>query len=56
MIMEISRLFGGFFLPPSQDQPWAVWLDAISYVRYCYLAVAQNELSGLQLTCTPSQA
>jgi ATP-binding cassette, subfamily G (WHITE), member 2 len=29
---EIGRLFGGFFLPPSQLPPYFIWLDAISYV------------------------
>jgi hypothetical protein len=31
MALEVSRLFGGFFLAPAMDVKWAVWLDAISY-------------------------
>lgn len=55
MVLELARLFGGFFLPPALDADWAKWLDAISYVRYCYMGVAQNELGGLELTCTQEQ-
>ncbi|GAB4814284.1 hypothetical protein N2152v2_001330 [Parachlorella kessleri] len=52
MALEVSRLFGGFFLAPAMDNAWAVWLDAISYVRYCYIGISLNELTGLELTCT----
>jgi ATP-binding cassette subfamily G (WHITE) protein 2 len=32
-----------------------VFLDAISYVKYTYVGISLNELSGLQLTCTATQ-
>ena len=55
MALEVSRLFGGFFLAPAMDNAWAVWLDAISYVRYCYIGISLNELTGLELTCTANE-
>ncbi|KAL4427313.1 hypothetical protein ABPG77_003222 [Micractinium sp. CCAP 211/92] len=55
MFLEITRLFGGFFLAPALQQPWTLVLDYISYVRYSYMGVALNELNGLVLTCTPDQ-
>ncbi|KAL4440224.1 hypothetical protein ABPG75_003225 [Micractinium tetrahymenae] len=55
MFLEITRLFGGFFLAPALQQKWTLILDYISYVRYSYLGVALNELNGLVLTCTPDQ-
>ncbi|PSC67254.1 ABC transporter G family [Micractinium conductrix] len=55
MALEITRLFGGFFLAPALQQKWMVVLDYLSYVRYTYMGVALNELHGLVLTCTPEQ-
>lgn len=53
MVLEISRLFGGFFLPPVQLPTYFEWLDPLSYVKYAYLAVANNELQELTI-CTPA--
>jgi ATP-binding cassette subfamily G (WHITE) protein 2 len=46
MTLEICRLFGGYFLSPANllDVMWFCWLDALSYVKYCYVGVALNEL------------
>ena len=55
MILEVSRLFGGFFLSPSNTPKYFVWLDALSYVKYTYVGVALNELTGLQLSCPAGQ-
>lgn len=54
MVLEISRLFGGFFLAPSRLPKYFAWLDALSYVKYTYVGASLNELQGLQLTCTKS--
>ncbi|KAG2495027.1 hypothetical protein HYH03_006959 [Edaphochlamys debaryana] len=68
MALEISRLFGGFFLSPRNLPNYFVWLDALSYVKYTYVVISLNELdgptcvgislnelNGLELTCTPQQ-
>lgn len=55
MSFELGRLFGGFFLPPSQLPHYFVWLDALSYVKYTYTGIALNELHGLTYTCQPSE-
>ena len=55
MALEVSRLFGGFFLSPKNLPVYFKWLDALSYVKYAYVGVSLNELSGLTLTCTDSQ-
>jgi ABC-type multidrug transport system permease subunit len=55
MALELSRLFGGFFLAPINLPSYFSWLDALSYVKYVYMALAQNELNGLTLTCTAAQ-
>jgi ATP-binding cassette subfamily G (WHITE) protein 2 len=52
MILEVSRLFGGFFLSPANLPPRFVWLDALSYVKYAYVAVSLNEQSGLEIDCS----
>jgi hypothetical protein len=49
VILELSRLFGGFFLPPALLPSYFKWLDPLSYVKYAYLGVANNELSDLPL-------
>ena len=51
MVLEVSRLFGGFFLSPAANPGYFVWLDALSYVKYSYVAVSLNELSGLSIDC-----
>jgi len=55
MILEIFRLFGGFFLPPKKLPKYYSWLDALSYVKYSYVGVSLNELGGLVYNCTESQ-
>ena len=52
LALEITRLFGGFFLAPSRLPKYFSWLDALSYVKYTFDGTALNELSGLRLTCT----
>ena len=52
LALEITRLFGGFFLSPSRLPKYFAWLDALSYVKYTFVGTALNELSGLVLTCT----
>jgi ATP-binding cassette subfamily G (WHITE) protein 2 len=51
LILEVTRLFGGFFLSPANLPPYFVWLDALSYVKYSYVAVSLNEQRGLQIEC-----
>ena len=51
LALEVTRLFGGFFLSPSRLPKYFSWLDAISYTKYTFVGVALNELSGLQLSC-----
>jgi len=55
MALEVARLFGGFFLAPALLPKYFVWLDALSYAKYTYVGISLNELSGLKLTCLPSQ-
>ncbi|KAJ3207202.1 hypothetical protein HDU67_007611 [Dinochytrium kinnereticum] len=55
MVLEVARLFGGFFLSPANTPNYFVFLDAISYVKYTYVGIALNELQGLTLTCTDDQ-
>lgn len=52
LVLEASRLFGGFFLAPSRLPKYLAWLDALSYVKYTYVGASLNELEGLKLTCT----
>jgi len=53
--LEICRLFGGFFLPPSKLPGYFSWLDALSFVKYAYTALALNELTGLEYTCSKKE-
>jgi ABC-type multidrug transport system ATPase subunit len=55
-MLEISRLYGGFFTSPLQLASAPNWrfADALSYLKYAFVGVALNELHGLELTCLPS--
>lgn len=53
MVLEVSRLFGGFFVSPSAMPIYFKWLQALSYCDYTYVAISLNELGGLNLSpCT----
>ena len=55
MALEVTRLFGGFFLAPSRLPKYFSWLDALSYIKYVYVGLSLNELTGLTLTCTAAE-
>ena len=54
---EICRLYGGFFTSPAQLLEYPQWkfADALSYIKYCFIGIALNELKGLKLSCTDAQ-
>ena len=51
MVLELARLFGGFFVAPSRLPKYFIWLDAISYINYSFIGATLNELQGLKLSC-----
>lgn len=55
MALEVSRLYGGFFVSPGAMPVYYSWLQAVSYCNYAYVGVSLNELQGLKLSCTPLQ-
>lgn len=50
---EICRLFGGFFASPKQIEAIPRWkfIDVLCYVKYAFVGIAINELTGLELSC-----
>jgi ATP-binding cassette subfamily G (WHITE) protein 2 len=53
--IDFSILFNGFIAWPAfQSAGWA-WLYYFSYMSYAYAGVAQNELAGLEIICTPEE-
>eukprot|EP00300_Choanocystis_sp_HF-7_P009316 c16366_g1_i2.p1 GENE.c16366_g1_i2~~c16366_g1_i2.p1 ORF type:complete len:361 (+),score=99.49 c16366_g1_i2:26-1084(+) len=55
MFLEVSRLFGGYFLSPINLPNYFVWLDALSFYKYAFTGVSLNEWRGLTLTCLPGE-
>lgn len=53
--MELTRIFGGFFMAPKLLPVYFSWIDPLSYIKYAYVGISLNELTGLKLHCTPSQ-
>lgn len=51
MVLELTRLFGGFFIAPKRVPIYLSWIDALSYIKYTFVGAALNELSGLTLNC-----
>jgi hypothetical protein len=52
--VEIFRLLGGYYVTPNyifHDYIYIVWVDVLSFVKYAYLAVLQNEYHGLVIIC-----
>lgn len=56
-IFEMSRLYGGFFTSPAQLLEYPDWkfADALSYIKYAFVGVAINEMTGLELSCTDAE-
>eukprot|EP01127_Copromyxa_protea_P006699 TRINITY_DN166_c0_g1_i1.p1 TRINITY_DN166_c0_g1~~TRINITY_DN166_c0_g1_i1.p1 ORF type:complete len:632 (+),score=115.84 TRINITY_DN166_c0_g1_i1:262-1896(+) len=50
-ILEVFRLFGGFFKPPSILPMYYSWIDALSFLKYGYVGASLMELNGLEFTC-----
>lgn len=46
VLIQICRLYGGFFLPPRNLPAYFSWLDALSFVKYSFTGIALNELEG----------
>ena len=44
MALEVTRLFGGFFLSPKNLPDYFIWLDALSYVKYTYVGAHAQAL------------
>jgi hypothetical protein len=57
LVLELTRLYGGFFTSPKQLDEFPGWrfADALSYLKYAFVGVALNELEGLKLTCTEAE-
>ena len=55
--LEVCRLYGGFFTSPAQLLAYHNWkfLDVLSYLKYVFVGLAINELSGLSMTCTDAE-
>ena len=59
LLLEISRLYGGFFTSPLQlSEGYNQWqfADVLSYLKYTFVGIALNELEDLTLTCTAAEA
>lgn len=55
LALEVTRLVGGFLLPPSTEPKYYIWLSSLSYAKYSYLGIAQVEYSGLVFDCPPEK-
>jgi ATP-binding cassette subfamily G (WHITE) protein 2 len=57
LLFEISRLYGGWFISPANVHMYPKWkfADALSFIKYAFVGVCQNEYQGLQLKCLPKE-
>eukprot|EP00981_Chlorochromonas_danica_P000564 scaffold131_cov174-Ochromonas_danica.AAC.1 len=57
LLFEICRLFGGFFASPTLMETVPDWsfADALSYLKYCFIGAAINELTDLTIDCPEGQ-
>lgn len=55
MVLEVTRLFGGYFIAPSRVPKYLSWIDALSYIKYAFVGTALNELRGLTLNCSDAK-
>lgn len=50
-ILEVFRLFGGFFKPPAILPIYYSWIDALSFIKYGYVGASLVELQDLEYEC-----
>lgn len=57
-LFEVSRLFGGYYTSPKLLDQYPDWrfADALSYIKYAYVALALNRLTSLHISCDTKSA
>jgi hypothetical protein len=55
MFLLPLMVFSGFFINIDSIPVWFSWIQYLSPMRYGFVALAQNELSGLDIKCEPGQ-
>jgi ABC-type multidrug transport system permease subunit len=55
LIMEMARLFGGFFSQPVALPGGLIWIQYLSFLTYVFTGVAKNEIKPLRFFCTSTQ-
>lgn len=55
MILLPLMIFSGLFVNLGQVQPWIRWIQWISPMKYGYVALVKNELTGLEIGGVPGE-
>jgi len=55
LCLEVCRLFGGFFLEPAKLPKYYSWLDSLSFYKYAFISVANNEYKNIVFTCKSTE-
>jgi len=57
LCLEITRLFGGYYISPALMEQYKNWqfAEALSFLKYVFVGISINEFSGLEFTCTQKQ-
>jgi len=53
--LVVFMLFGGYFLNGVNIPNYFIWIEYLSFLKYSFSALMQNEFDGLTFTCTQSQ-
>jgi hypothetical protein len=51
LAMEVTRLFGAYYMNPTSLPVYFEWLQGISYITYVYSGTMINEFTSLQIGC-----
>ncbi|GAA95733.1 uncharacterized protein L969DRAFT_92858 [Mixia osmundae IAM 14324] len=54
IFLNLAVVYAGYFIPMRSMRPWLKWLHYIDPIHYAYESVLVNELSDLELTCSPA--
>lgn len=55
LLLEIWRLFGGFFSQPTALPGYLFWIQCLSFITYVFTGIARNEIYDLDFHCTKEQ-
>jgi ABC-type multidrug transport system ATPase subunit/ABC-type multidrug transport system permease subunit len=50
-----QMIFSGFYISANTVPPWFVWIEYVTFLKYSFAALAENEMEGAEFYCTDQE-